>query len=72
MTARVQTARTGTNNTPPGVLPPGQLYVEMANPLRLWTGVPTSIDATGRRALVDATNFRDHGCLSRAARSLVC
>ena len=56
MTARTQQARTGNANTPPGVLPPGQLYVEMANPLRLWTGVPTSIDATGRRALVDATN----------------
>lgn len=40
----------------PGTLIPGQLAVEMGtqpNP-RLWVGVPTTIDSTGRRLLVSA------------------
>jgi hypothetical protein len=54
MTARTQAARTGTNNAPPGVLLPGQFYLEMGAPLRLWAGVPVAIDGTGRRLLLDA------------------
>jgi hypothetical protein len=56
MTARTQQARTGTNLTPPGTgtLLPGQLYLEMGTPARLWFGVPPAIDATGRKLLYDA------------------
>jgi hypothetical protein len=51
--------RTSTPNLAPaaGSLVPGQLAVEMAtqpNP-RLWVGVPTNIDPTGRRLIVATT-----------------
>jgi hypothetical protein len=51
--------RTSTPNLAPasGSLVPGQLAVEMAtqpNP-RLWVGVPTNIDPTGRRLIMPAT-----------------
>jgi hypothetical protein len=51
--------RTSTPNLAPasGTLVPGQLAVEMAtqpNP-RLWVGVPTNIDPTGRRLIVSTT-----------------
>jgi hypothetical protein len=54
-----QLTRTSTplNAPAPGSLLPGQLAVEMAtqpNP-RLWVGVPTTIDATGRRLLVSTS-----------------
>lgn len=54
-----QNTRTSTplNAPAPGSLIPGQLAVEMAtqpNP-RLWVGVPTSIDSTGRRLIVGTT-----------------
>jgi len=48
---KVQIRRTATPNNPPVGLSEGELSVEMANPLRLWVGVPTSIDATGKRLL---------------------
>lgn len=56
MTARVQQARISANNSPPanGSLSPGQLFVEMGTPLRLWGGVPSGIDATGRKLILDA------------------
>jgi len=59
MTTRVQEARTATPNNPPanGSLLDGQLYVEMATPTRLWVGVPTSIDPTGRKTIVDQTTL---------------
>lgn len=51
MTARVQIKRTVSPNLPPTGLLPGELAIEMASPTRLWVGVPTSIDPTGRRSL---------------------
>jgi len=48
---KVQIRRTATPNNPPVNLAEGELSVEMANPLRLWVGVPTSIDASGKRLL---------------------
>jgi hypothetical protein len=58
MTARVQENRTATPNAPPAnnSLNVGELYVEMADPLRLWTGVPTTVTASGVRLLIDVAN----------------
>jgi len=53
MNQRVFIRRTRTPNKPPNGLAPGELFVEMSDPLRLWTGVPPSIDPTQRRLLVD-------------------
>jgi hypothetical protein len=49
MTARVQGGRTATPNAPPGdgSLAPGVRVVEMAGPLRRWTGVPPGVAAAG-------------------------
>jgi len=48
----IQIRRTATPDNPPVGLLPGQLSVEMASdPPRLWVGVPTSIDALGRREI---------------------
>jgi len=45
----IQIRRTATPNNPPIGLDPGQLAVEMASaPPRLWCGVPTTIDPSGR------------------------
>lgn len=56
MTARTQQARGRTPNAPPanGSLLPGQLYTELNDPLRLWVGVPTTINPNGTRLIVDA------------------
>src|SRR5262245_60407416 len=46
----IQIRRTRTPDHAPPDLVPGQLAVEMASsPARLWCGVPTSIDPSGRR-----------------------
>lgn len=47
--------RTSTPGNSPasGSLQPGQLAVEMAVPCRLWVGVPTTLDPTGQKLLVD-------------------
>src|SRR5262245_39542863 len=55
MAPRVQIKRTGTPNRAPTGLAPGELAVEMANPVRLWVGVPTILDASGRKVLVDGS-----------------
>lgn len=57
MTARTQQARGRTPNAPPanGSLLPGQLYTEMNDPVRLWVGVPTTINPNGTRLILDAT-----------------
>src|SRR6185437_1470011 len=57
MTARVQESRAATPNTPPAdySLSVGQLYVEMADPLRLWVGVPTAVAPSGTRLIIDAS-----------------
>lgn len=51
MAAKVQIKRTATPNNPPAGLAPGELAVEMDTPTRLWVGVPTAIDASGKRQL---------------------
>lgn len=44
------------NNSPASlVLLDGELAVEQADPMRLWVGVPTTLDPTGRRLLYDST-----------------
>jgi hypothetical protein len=44
------------NNPPPnGVLREGQFCIEMADPMRLWFGCPSTLDSTGRRLLFDAS-----------------
>lgn len=49
----MQIRRTRTPDNPPEGLAQGQLACEMAsNPPRLWCGVPTSIDPSGRRELL--------------------
>jgi hypothetical protein len=53
MVARLQIKRTSTPNAPPTGLSPGELSVEMADPLRMWVGVPTNLDASGKKLLVD-------------------
>jgi hypothetical protein len=55
MTARTQQQRTTTPNAPPAnnALLPGQLYTELADPVRLWVGVPTAISGTGSRLVID-------------------
>lgn len=54
---RVQHWRTAISNNPPDPysLPEGLLSLEMSDPMRIWMGVPTSIDPTGRRLLYDAS-----------------
>jgi len=53
MVANVLIKRTSTPNKPPpdGSLQPGELAVEMANPCRLWVGVPTSLDFAGKKLI---------------------
>ena len=53
----VQHYRTAKPNNPPPAneLADGELCIEQADPCRLWVGVPTTIDATGRRLLYDRT-----------------
>ncbi|WP_156435242.1 hypothetical protein [Bradyrhizobium lablabi] len=50
----MQQKRTSTNNNPPTGLLPGQLAVEMGTPLRLWVGVPTGLDPSGKKLLADS------------------
>ena len=45
--------RTIDPNSPPGALEPGELAVEMAEPTRLWVGVPVELDPTGKKLLID-------------------
>jgi Chaperone of endosialidase len=55
MVAKVQIKRTSTNDLPPTGLLPGELCVEMGVPTRLWVGVPTAIDSTGKKLLAAPT-----------------
>jgi hypothetical protein len=55
MVAKVQIKRTLTNDLPPTGLLPGELCVEMGVPTRLWVGVPTSVDSTGKKLLAAPT-----------------
>jgi hypothetical protein len=51
---RVYRTLTPNNPPPPGVLLDGELAVEQSDPCRIWIGVPTTVDPTGRRLLFDA------------------
>lgn len=57
MTSRTQQARAESGNTPPAnnSLLPGQIYLELADPMRIWAGVPTSINPNGVRLIFDAS-----------------
>ena len=55
MAGKVQIRRTVTPNAPPTGLLEGELAVEMATPTKLWVGVPTSLDATGKKLLIDTS-----------------
>ena len=52
----VQHLYTTTPNSPPpsGVLTVGELGLELADPVRIWVGVPTSLNPTGRRVIYDS------------------
>jgi hypothetical protein len=58
-TGVVQHYRTTTPDDPPppGLLADGEVSLEQSDPMRLWMGVPMSIDPTGRRLLLDASLF---------------
>ena len=55
MTSRTQQHRTSTVNGAPAnnSLAPGELYVEMADPAKIWVGVPTALAAAGVKKLAD-------------------
>lgn len=57
MVQRVQVKRTPTNNNPPAdnSLSPGELFLEMGVPTRLWAGVSPSIIASGKKLLLNTT-----------------
>jgi hypothetical protein len=57
LTNVVQHWRTSTPYNPPAPnsLMDGQLSLEQADPMRIWMGVPVSLDPTGRRLLYDAS-----------------
>jgi hypothetical protein len=52
---KVLIKRTETPDSPPTGLVPGELAVEMAVPTRLWVGVPTALDPTAKKLLVDSS-----------------
>ena len=54
MTQVIQIQRTERGDSPPGKLAPGVLFVEMAEPCRLWVGVPEDLDSSGRKLLFDS------------------
>lgn len=53
MTQQVVIKHTATPNNPPPALAPGELSVEMAVPCRLWVGVPTALDPSGMKLLLE-------------------
>lgn len=52
----VQHLYTVTPDSPPpnNVLTVGEIGIELADPAKIWVGVPTSMDTTGRKLLYDA------------------
>src|SRR5215831_16881920 len=67
MTTRTQQHRTTTVNAAPanGSLAPGELYIELADPAKLWVGVPSSVSAAGTKKILDnallANALNKHG-----------
>jgi hypothetical protein len=55
MAQKIRIHRTAAPNKPPTNLDPGELSIEMRNPTRLWVGVPTDIDPSGKKLLLDVT-----------------
>ena len=53
----VQHLYTANPNSPPpnNVLTPGEIGLELADPMKVWAGVPTSMDASGRKLLLDTS-----------------
>ncbi|WLA79564.1 tail fiber domain-containing protein [Bradyrhizobium elkanii] len=51
--AKLQIKHTSTPANPPLALDPGELSIEMADPTRLWVGVPTSINPAAKKLLID-------------------
>lgn len=57
---KIQIKRTATPNWPPGGLMEGELCVEMNNPTRLWVGVPTNLDVSGKKLLFDSGSMGNY------------
>jgi hypothetical protein len=53
MTQTIQIKRTELPNIPPTALAPGELAIELADPQRLWVGVPGAVDPLGLVQLVE-------------------
>jgi len=51
MVVPIQIKRTSVPGSSPIGLLPGELSIEMANPTRLWVGVPSSIDPSERKLI---------------------
>ncbi|MBO4228385.1 hypothetical protein [Bradyrhizobium neotropicale] len=51
----VQIKRTETPDNPPELLRPGELAVEMGDPLRFWVGVPPTLDPFQRKLIYDSS-----------------
>lgn len=51
----IQHLRTATNNNPPAALSlaEGEFCVEMGSPMRVWIGVPVSLDPSGQKLMFD-------------------
>jgi hypothetical protein len=62
--ARVK--RTPTPNKPPpdNMLLDGEICIEQNDPMRIWVGVPTSLDPSGRRLLYDKSTLAPGGSLT--------
>jgi len=56
---KVLIKRTPTPNLPPAGLQPGELSVEMADPLRLWIGVPPALHPDGRKEITSFVHVGD-------------
>jgi len=41
--------------TPDNFLQAGELSLELADPMKIWAGVPTDMDASGRKLLLDTS-----------------
>jgi hypothetical protein len=55
MVGKVQIFRTDKPGVTPPTLLEGELGIEMAVPTRLWVGVPTALDPSGRKLLFDGS-----------------
>jgi len=70
MVVPIQIKRTATPGFSPTGLRPGELSVEMANPTRLWVGVPSSIDPSERKLIGGGIALGDAPPMNPAAGQL--